>query len=94
METVELTIAVGTAILIYKRAEITVWQEDLDSPFSFEFTLDGRKRGADVVATASRIPASHEERCCEGNCNQTGTFHTVTIVAHSIELSLRRAARH
>ena len=42
MENIELTIVVGTAILIYKRVEITVWQKDLDSPFSFEFALDGK----------------------------------------------------
>jgi len=35
MENVELTIAVGVVILIYRRVEITVWQKDLDSPFDF-----------------------------------------------------------
>jgi hypothetical protein len=39
---VELTVAVGAAILTYRRVEITVWQKDLDSPFSFEFELHGR----------------------------------------------------
>jgi hypothetical protein len=42
MENLELTIAVGAAILVYKSVRITVWQKDLDSPFSFEFVLDGR----------------------------------------------------
>jgi hypothetical protein len=41
MEKVRLTIAIGTAILIYRRVEITVWQEERDGPFSFEFTLNG-----------------------------------------------------
>ena len=39
---VELTVAVGAAILTYRRVEITVWQKDLDSPFSFEFELHAR----------------------------------------------------
>jgi hypothetical protein len=42
MDNVELTIAVGAAILVYGRVEITVWQRDLDSPFTFEFSLDGK----------------------------------------------------
>jgi hypothetical protein len=42
MENLELTIAVGAAVIIYRHVEITVWQKDLDSPFSFEFSLDGK----------------------------------------------------
>ena len=58
MENVELTIAVGAAILIYRRVEIMVWQKDLDSPFSFEFTLDGNavrcRTRTRLLATAAR----------------------------------------
>jgi hypothetical protein len=42
MENLELRIAIGAAVLIYKNVRITVWQKDLDSPFSFEFSLDGK----------------------------------------------------
>jgi hypothetical protein len=58
MENVELTIAVGAAILIYKRLEITVWQENHESPFSFEFAVDGksvrRKTKTRSLHTAAR----------------------------------------
>jgi hypothetical protein len=63
MENLELTIAVGAAILVYKSVEIFVWQKDLDSPFSFEFVLDGKtirrktrtNQLAIVAATRSRV---------------------------------------
>jgi hypothetical protein len=42
MENLELTIAIGAAVLIYKSVRIAVWQRDLDSPFTFEFSLDGK----------------------------------------------------
>jgi hypothetical protein len=59
MENLELTIAVGAAILIYRHVEITVWQKDLDSPFSFEFTHDGKtvrsKTRTKALATVARL---------------------------------------
>lgn len=42
MENVELTIAVGVVIFRYRGVEITACQKDLDSPFGFEFILDGK----------------------------------------------------
>ena len=58
MENVRLTIAVGVARLIYRRAAITVWQENHESPFSFEFTLAGKtirgKTRTRLLATAAR----------------------------------------
>jgi hypothetical protein len=48
----------GAAVLIYKSIEISVWQKDLDSPFSFEFVLDGktirRKTRTNQLATVAR----------------------------------------
>jgi hypothetical protein len=62
MENLELTIAVGAAILVYKSVRITVWQKDLDSPFSFEFVLDGRTirrktRTSQLVTVARHVRA-------------------------------------
>jgi hypothetical protein len=58
MENLELTIAVGAAILVYNDVRITVWQKDLDSPFSFEFVLDGktvrRKTRTNNLVTVAR----------------------------------------
>jgi hypothetical protein len=66
---VELTIAVGAAILIYRRVRITVWQKDLDSPFTFEFTLDGKTtrrktktKSLHTVARYARTRVDHELR--------------------------------
>jgi hypothetical protein len=62
MENLELTIAVGAAVIIYRHVEITVWQKDLDSPFSFEFSLDGkttRRRIKNQVASYRRSSRSH-----------------------------------
>ena len=42
MENFKLTIAVGVAVLVYKDIRVTVEQKDLDSPFSFEFIVDGK----------------------------------------------------
>jgi hypothetical protein len=59
MENFELTIAVGVVVLVYKDTRITVLQKDLDSPFSFEFTLDGnavhRKTKTKALHTVARL---------------------------------------
>jgi uncharacterized metal-binding protein len=69
MENLELTIAVGAAIFIYRRVEITVWQEGRDGPFSFEFTLDGatircktKTMALETVARRVRLRVDQELR--------------------------------
>jgi hypothetical protein len=70
MENIELTIEVGAAILIYRGVEITVWQKDLDSPFSFEFELHGRTvrcktRTSSLKTMARRVRARVDQELAE-----------------------------
>jgi hypothetical protein len=66
MENLELTIAIGAAVLIYKSVRITVWQKDLDSAFTFEFSLDGktirRKTKTKSLRTVARLARTRVDR--------------------------------
>ena len=61
MENVELTIAVGVVILIYRRVEITVWQKDLDRPLHLRVLTrrqDHTPQDQNQVATYRRASRS------------------------------------
>jgi hypothetical protein len=69
VKNLELTFAVGAAILINRRVEIAVWQENYKSPFSFEFALDGKNirrktktKALETVAHHARARVDHELR--------------------------------